>query len=329
MNKPNVSRNGSIDALRLLLAFFVVTNHTCIFGGKTRDFLDCAVPTFLMISGYFFRASTIEEECALFAKAIKKFTLIFLEFLFMYAAWDIIKYLALGVTSPYDMAALWTCDPMWCPPLWYIQSFLYTNITLWIICKLSQMGKWGFSLHKTSTPLLTCVTVVLWLLLKGPLQCFPLGWHITICFVFYSLGILLRRIPANKIKMPYILLGGGFSIVLIVSCRLLGITEGTGLPVAYHFTTVVFCVFLFMFFVKSNIPSANIFSRYGREYSLCIYMVHWIFIEFYTLGIWGASHFYSKPIVVMTVSVMLSISYVWIKRQIMKSITKQACIPTP
>lgn len=52
-----VNRNGSIDVLRAVMAFVVIVNHTCIFGMKMQDLLDCAVPVFLIISGYYFHST--------------------------------------------------------------------------------------------------------------------------------------------------------------------------------------------------------------------------------------------------------------------------------
>ena len=88
-----VNRNGSIDVLRAVMAFVVIVNHTCIFGMKMQDLLDCAVPVFLIISGYYFHSTSMEEEKRKLRKAISKISYLFVGSVFLYVTWGGIKFL--------------------------------------------------------------------------------------------------------------------------------------------------------------------------------------------------------------------------------------------
>lgn len=102
-------------------------------------------------------------------------------------------------------------------------------------------------------------------------------------------------------------------LIISVLCRRIGLIEKDGLSVAYHLPTVLFSVILFIIFLKLHISESNIFSMIGHKYSLHIYIVHWIFIELYQIGIIGCLPIYTRPLVVMILSIVLSVLYEKIK----------------
>lgn len=321
---PKDLRNGSIDSLRLLLAFVVVINHTCIFGQYVQDIIDCAVPVFLMISGYFFQPKSVKEEYDSYIKNIRKLTPIILGALLLYLSWDLLKYLAWGIITHYSITTLWTCTNLFCPPLWYIQSFLYMNVILLSIIKISQ--KIGCNIALCLVPLryLLLFAICLWLCLKGILQDSPFGWNIILCFVFFIFGFCIRKCSIDKLNLPWIALGGVISIASSVMFRYIGLIDSGGLSVAYHMPTVAFSVILFISALKIKISPYNLLSRIGRVYSLYIYIVHWIFIEFYTIGIWGKLPVFSRPLIVLIASLSLSMLYVYSTRYL-QSIKSKFC----
>lgn len=87
-----VNRNGSIDVLRAVMAFVVIVNHTCIFGMKMQDLLDCAVPVFLIISGYYFHSTSMEKEKRKLRKAISKISYLFVGSVFLYVTWGVLSF---------------------------------------------------------------------------------------------------------------------------------------------------------------------------------------------------------------------------------------------
>ncbi|SDQ22655.1 Surface polysaccharide O-acyltransferase, integral membrane enzyme [Prevotella sp. khp1] len=303
-------RNGSIDALRLILAFIVVTNHTCIFGLYAQDIIDCAVPVFLMISGYYFTPSTLEEEKARYAKNIKKLTPILIGSILLYILWDVVKYYIFEINTPYSISTLWTCANLFCPPLWYIHAFLYLNVILWVVTTISSHLNKEVSIRKTPTFVLLLIAFLLWVFIKSQYHII-FGWNIILCFVFFVIGVLIRRFSINNFDNRLVIaMGGAFSIFISVVLRKYGIQELSGLDIAYHFPTVLLSICLLLLFAKLHISSTNVISQVGRKYSLHIYIVHWMIIEIFNL----ANNFQIPPLIrpfaVTLISLLLSMLYV-------------------
>lgn len=210
-------RNGSIDALRFILAFIVVTNHTCIFGLYAQDIIDCAVPVFLMISGYYFTPSTLEEERARYVKNIKKLTPILIGSILLYILWDAVKYYIFGKNTPYSISTLWTCTNLFCPPLWYIQAFLYLNMILWAVTTISCYLRKDRSIRNTPSFVLLLIVFSLWMFLKSHYHII-FGWNILLCFVFLVIGVLIRRFAINSFANRFVLAMGGGNIHIFKCC---------------------------------------------------------------------------------------------------------------
>lgn len=305
-----VGRNGSIDALRFILAFIVVTNHTCIFGKYAQDMIDCAVPVFLMISGYYFMPSTLVDERARYSKNVKKLSFILIGSILLYILWDVVKYYIFGKNTPYSISTLWTCTNLFCPPLWYIQAFLYLNMILWAVTTISSYLRKEISIRKTPSFVLLLIVFSLWMFLKSHYHII-FGWNIILCFVFFAMGVLIRRSAINSFANRFVLaMGGAISILLSVVLRYYSINDSSGLDVAYHFPTIAFSICLLLFFSKLHISSTNVVSQVGCKYSLHIYIVHWMIIEIFSL----ANNFQNPPLIrpfaVTLITLLLSMSYV-------------------
>lgn len=203
-------RNGSIDALRFILAFIVVFNHTqYIFGLYVQDIIDCAVPVFLMISGYYFTPSTLAEERARYAKNIKKLTPVLIGSTLLYVLWDAAKYYIFGIRTPYSISTLWTCANLFCPPLWYIHAFLYLNVILWAVATISSHLHKEISIRKAPTFVLLLMTFSLWICLKVTFVIMPFGQRVLLCFVYFILGVIIRKSTLNDFNNRFVLAMGG------------------------------------------------------------------------------------------------------------------------
>lgn len=208
--KTNLVRNGSIDTLRLLMAFIVVVNHTCIFGLMVQDYIDCAVPVFLIISGYYFSTNTLYSEISKIKKTCWKLLKILLGAFCLYIVWDFLKYCIWNEESTYSWNTLWTCRNLFCPPLWYVHSLLYLMLFFLIIDKIFFLKhRPDCYVSRLSSSVIAITVIVLWLLFKIDVMHYIPNDNNFICIIFLFIGILIKRYNLSLSNKRIILWGGG------------------------------------------------------------------------------------------------------------------------
>lgn len=200
-----MSRNGSIDVLRLLLAFIVVVNHTCIFGAKLQDTIDCAVPVFLMISGYYFYSNRMEEEIMKCRKSVAKLFSIMLGSVMLYVLWDVAKFQIWGEHTEYSIYTLFTCTNYFCPPLWYIHAMLYLYAFLYLIETTFKRLHIDFSLSRQPAILLVLAFITLRMLMGY----YSSSHNIVLCLSFLILGLVQAKIKWS-VRTDIALIWGGY-----------------------------------------------------------------------------------------------------------------------
>lgn len=327
MNSPinNSARNGSIDVLRLFLAFLVVANHSCIFGLKSQDYLDCAVPGFLIITGYFFPTKDLSSEFEKIKRTCKKLLGIILGTVCLYLVWDLIKYCIWDETTPYSLSTLYTCRNYFCPPLWYVQALLYLMVLFLCIDKLLLISHHE-KYHVSNLPawILATIIIVVWGLFKlGIVQLLP-NDNNAICLVYLFIGILIRRYPIS-IKNKWLIFIGVGIIIINTILKTNGINLEGGAKTCYHYSTVILSVVIFLFFKNLNIKSTHSLARWGLKCSMHIYVVHWIFIEIWYDNRNGIPYIlqFVIPFVIFALSILASFIYQYICKRL-RSIRSQS-----
>lgn len=314
LSKNNFARNGAIDVLRILMAFLVITNHSCIFGSMSQDYLDCAVPVFLIITGYYFPTKDLSAEIDKIKRTCRKLIGLILGAICLYLVWDLLKYIIWDETTPYSLSTLYTCRNLFCPPLWYVQALLYLMVLLLCIDKIIAYLHYE-KYHISNLPIwiLATVVIVVWSLFKfGVIQLIPNDNNL-ICLVFLFIGILIKRCPIN-IKNKWLIFIGGGIIIINTILKLNGLNIDAGVNSCYHYSTVILSVLIFLFFKNLNIKSTHFLARWGLNYSMHIYIVHWIFIEIWYKNREGLPHtfMFAIPFIIFTFCMLASFIYQYI-----------------
>lgn len=280
-NMQQNSRNYSIDALRILCAFFVVILH-CHSGEWTSPLTRCAVPIFLMISGYliFDQHKIISRTKKSLRKTLKLccvstlFFSIYYELLFykMNSSFFIptrkqLLYFFIFNENPFGYH------------LWYLFAFLYALLILWVVAKYNLFKK-AFA----AIPILLALDLIFgkysYIILKSTYPYVYVRNFICVGFPYLLLGAWIKQYESKlknvirKNHLPlYIAL---FTLTSFVEKYICSIQEVNPQREHYLSTTLLsLSLFLTFLFWKQK---QNIFSQMGQKYSLLIYIIHPVFI---------------------------------------------------
>lgn len=279
-NNPNVAsqRNHSIDIMRCICAFMVVYLHTHYWGGYPMYVCRCAVPVFMMITGYFLYSEDTDKMALKSQKAIKHLLRILL--------WSVLFYVLLTLYYCYkthDFTAFsWPVimksftyaelDNLYFGfHLWYLHAVLYALCLLWIALKMKALR-----LFYVLCPIFLILNLEL---VKAGLYPIVGNYHMPTYLSFgipyLVLGMMVRRYKSNIFRLPKMLFPG-FCIMLLV---LLWVEDkwlvSIGITPNDKYVTTIFLSFALLSMCSRIVcKQENIFALIGRKNSLDIYIFH-------------------------------------------------------
>lgn len=288
-------RNYSIDTLKFICAILVIYIHTPqpeIWDTYITPIIRCAVPIFFMISGYYTYGKNNLND------AIKKRIIYMLKIF----AWSFLLYATCFIVVNkkdslehqqilYSHKFLLFQAIPYGMHLWYLHAYIYVLIILLIVEKFN-LYKWLF--HATPILLITALII-------GKYSDYFGGKELHIHtrnflftgLPFFAIGMIIKQ--CKKLPNQYI------TIILCLISYIVGIFEvihakGGG---DWYASTIILSTSIFILFLNTKQTRDNIFSKIGREDSLYIYLLHFLFAIF--ISIVGKQipylPYYSAPLV--------------------------------
>ncbi|MCR5617485.1 MAG: acyltransferase [Clostridiales bacterium] len=275
----NTSRNHSIDVMRIIMAFLVVTIHWP-FDGKAGNvfftFGKTAVPFFLVICGYMLYRDDSKEMMKRLLKQTKRMLIFFVGANLFYgvvtAIGDLISMGRIDM-KPYFTSkkildfVLYNFSPF-SEHLWFLGSLLYALIILLILNKLKVVKYAVFA-----GPLLIAAYVILSHLNVG--EPYQLRNAILVGLSYPLTGMLIRRFEKNILSIKFI------SVILIVLSILASAaaifelnTYKRGVEVPFVGCEVLTIVLVLLCLKFPEFGMGTYAEKLGRRSSLGIYIMH-------------------------------------------------------
>ena len=272
-------RIHSIDTLRIVMAFLVVTIHIPFNGTTGNIFITygkVAVPFFLVVCGYLLYRDSPDEMMP----RLKKQTI---RMLIFYIGSNILYFLAMTLSAHIDGHSLYYTSKQYLDfllynmspfseHLWFFGSLLYALIILMILNKFKLVNKAMFV-----SPLLIATYVILSHL--NVAEAYVLRNVILVGLPYTMMGMLIRRYEneLTKIKNPILWI---LALVLCVTAIIeLNIyPQGVGVP--YISCEILVYVVVLLCLKYPSFGKGTLAEKMGVELSLPIYILHAIPIIF-------------------------------------------------
>lgn len=273
------SRNHSIDFMRIVMAFLVVTIHLPFSGSAGNVFITfgkTAVPFFLVICGYMLYRDDSKEMMSRLLKQTKRILIFFLASNVFYALATALY--DKKMNGKVDMKPYFTKKAMkdfllynfspFSEHLWFFGSLLYALLILLLLNKVKALKPAMFL-----GPVLIATYVVLSHMGVG--EAYQLRNAILVGLSYTMTGMLIRRYEKKILRikaLPAILgiLAVGASVAAIFELNTY--KKGTGVPfVGCEVLTIVLVLLCLRF---PNFGKGTYAEKLGRTCSLPIYVMH-------------------------------------------------------
>lgn len=278
-------RNYSIDILKFVCAALIVVLHSnCKWHDAVLPLTRCAVPCFLMVSGFLLYS---EEKGIGRERLLRNIKHIVHIILWSTALFAVVKE---AQSILHDGSLFFPSVGQWCKfivlndnpfgfHLWYLGAYLYVLLIMLVVDK--------YKLWR----LLFCLTPILLLsdLVLGKYSLLLLNQEFPyICvrnFLFvgipnFMLGVWIKVCKSKLLSINKIIFGGGiilFSITSIIEKTIL--LNLNKCPAREHYLSTTFLAFcLFMFVLSCKSTKSSVLSKAGERDSLYIYIFHPLFL---------------------------------------------------
>ncbi|MCR5527720.1 MAG: acyltransferase [Saccharofermentans sp.] len=318
----STDRIHSIDVMRIVMAFFVVTIHLP-FTGKAGDvfvtFGKTAVPFFLVVCGYFlFREDNAEMMKRLIKQTKRMFVFyvlanIFYAGMFALMSWkmegSLASFKACFEKKPLMDFLLYNFSPF-SEHLWYLGSLLYALLIMLFLNKLKVLKHVMFI-----SPALIAAYVVMAHMGIG--EFYQLRNALFIGLGYTMTGMLIRRYEKKILSIKHL---GIILPLLFVACTVAGIYElnhyeqGTGVPfIGCEIMTYVIVLLCLRF---PNFGIDTFAEKFGRDCSLPVYIMHIAVMMLFMMT--SFSKFFGNygAVTVFVVTAAIAGAYVSIKKAI-------------
>lgn len=301
------TRYGSYDVLRSIMAFIVIANHSMIFGEISNDLISIPVPVFYMISGYFCYRSDGINEHEVVKKQFKKCVKVLLMSYVFYAIFHIVY---CGITRNeymFSISTLYTCCNLFCPPLWYLHSYVYMLLLILLLHTVK------IHLNNVISPLFVSVIIISAYVMLH-IKTIPMLVQHVYCYslAFYILGQAMKKYEnlwKNRFRLFHI-------IILLILITVIGFINRYYQIDVYQYTiaTILISMNLFILFGNINISAKKWIAKVGRKYSLHVYIFHWIFVVLLNQMFSHMPLFVRLiyPLILLVLSLSVSVVYKWI-----------------
>lgn len=316
------SRIHSIDVMRIVMAFLVVTIHWP-FMGKAGDvfvtFGKTAVPFFLVVCGYFlFREDNAEMMKRLIKQTKRMFIFyvlanVFYAGLFALMSWktegSLASFKACFEKKPLMDFLLYNFSPF-SEHLWYLGCLLYALLIMLLLNKLKVL-KYAMFI----SPALIAAYVVMAHMGVG--EFYQLRNAIFIGLGYTMTGMLIRRYEKKILSVKYL---GIILPLLFIACTVAAIYElghyeqGTGVPfVGCEIMTYVIVLLCLRF---PNFGVDTFAEKFGRDCSLPVYILHIAVMMVFMMTSFGKFFGDYGAVTIFVVASAVSGAYVSIKKAI-------------
>ena len=313
-------RLHNIDSLKFLCAVLVIFLHVHTpYQEYILPLTRCAVPCFLIISGYLIYTEDKTRLEGHLKRSIGKIFQILVWSTLVFAA---VKFLFAFKNNDFSFLNLKTLGKFillnenpFGFHLWYIGAYLYALIIVYFSVKSNKLKYiwWSVPILLMLDLCLGKYSLVLWhkefpFILVRNFLCVGLP--------YFSIGMLLKRWkePILDFKYLQILAMGGvilFSLTSLMENRLLIELQANATRDHYVSSTFL-AVSLFILFLSITQAKTNTLSVLGEKDSLYIYIFRPLFIIFfatvnkYLPNLWQETYLYVAPIIILVSTIILS-----------------------
>ncbi|MBR6483684.1 MAG: acyltransferase [Clostridiales bacterium] len=320
-----MTRNHSIDVMRILMAFLVVTIHWPFEGRAGQVFITygkTAVPFFFAVCGYFLFREDTDEMMKRLKKQAKRIGILYIAAKAFYGAYLAI-YLRISEGSFKGMKEFFTPEAVkelllynfspFSEHLWFLGSLLYALLIMMLLNKLKILKPALFA-----GPVLIASYVILsHLEIGSPVQ---LRNAILVGMGYTMTGMLVSRYKEKILDIKYL------KPVLWISCAVLAYTaivelntykQGTGVPfISCEFLTFVMLLLCLKY---PDIGKDTFAEKLGRDCSLPIYIMH-IFVM-HLMAVTGNDGFFGRfpPVCIFVITAFFAYLYSNIKKAIIRN----------
>lgn len=326
IDKPTI-RNNSIDALKLFCAFLVVVIHfddTPIYR-FTEPLTRIAVPCFFAISGYFLYGEDYISIRNRTSRHIKKVFVLLLVCSLLYAIKNKLAYGYYFAWFDFVSIFMFNDNPT-ALHLWYLSAYLYVLLIYWCLVP-AMYHDW----LKKLFPYLTLLIIGAIFLGKYSFvvnSVYPLIYSRNFLFTglpCFVIGIMVARYQSKLVNIKNLLwLIIGLLLVNIIESEVLQMFD-VGVVGDIYITTIPLTVLFLSLSLSSYLPN-NIFSEWGRKYSLYIYVYHVvignIFVKLLSSAPKIVSDYFSYclPLIVFFTTVTIIILFVKIRSYLIQKL---------
>ena len=315
-----MNRLYNIDALKLVCAVLVVFLHDATpYQEYILPLTRCAVPCFLIISGYLiFTEDKLKLESTLRRGVVKMFH-IFVWSTLLFAAVKVLQAFRHDDFGFLNFKALvnfvfFNENPFGFH-LWYIGAYLYTLVIVLFLTKKNLLNHayWIVPVLLLTDLCLGKYSIVLWH------KEFPVIFvrnFVCVGMPYFLIGMLLKHWREKMLNCKHLqifALGGVilFSLTSLMENRML-----VGLDMNatrdHYISSTFLAISLFLLFLSKKQAKANILSSLGERDSLYIYIFHPLFIMFFSAVdkhlpvFWQDSYLYLSPVIILVATIMFS-----------------------
>ena len=281
-------RNHSIDILRCVFAFMVVYLHTHYWIGYPVDLCRCAVPGFMVMTGFFLYSENQEEVERKLLKSAKHHLVIY--------AWSLLLYVLLTIRDCYKNGdfSCFSCDGLnkffiyaetdflyFGFHLWYLHAVIYALLIIW---GLSKIGKTAWLIW--FVPLFLLANYELFKYLVSPIVCdYHLPTYITFGIPYLFIGMIMKKNEETVktiSKSTVLILLVFFCVSLFFEGQLFDVI---GINANDKYVSTVFLVILLLIMcIAFPMSKESKMAEIGRKYSLDIYVFHnFMLFLYYTI----------------------------------------------
>ena len=315
-----MKRLHNIDSLKFLCAVLVIFLHVHTpYQAYILPLTRCAVPCFLIISGYLiFTEDKMKLEGHL-KRSISKMFQILVWSTFLFAAVKFLFAYKNGDFSFLNLKALGKFILLNENPfgfhLWYIGAYLYALIIVYFSVK-SNILKYMWWLVPILLLLDLCLgkySLVLW---HKEFPYIMVRNFLCVGLPYFFIGMLLKQWKEQILGFRYLqilALGGAilFSLTSLAENRLL-IELHANATRDHYISSTLLAISLFILFLSITQAKTNALSILGEKDSLYIYIFHPLFMTFFSTvnkylpNLWQEAYLYLAPVIILAATIIFS-----------------------
>lgn len=318
-----MNRNHSIDILRCVFAFMVVYLHTHYWIGYPMDVCRCAVPGFMVMTGYFVYLS---DKSAMYNRLLKSakhhmeiygWALLLYFFLMLWLCNKYNNFSAFSVSNLHKFLIYAEVDFLpYGFHLWYLHAVIYALLIIYLFSKYNVL-KYLVWL----TPFFLILNLELFKELVRPyIGSYHLPTYISFGIPFLIIGMSIQKYEERLKKIPAItwpLMSAFFFFLLFIERKTL-MNVGIN-PNDKYVCTIFLIIILLMICIAYPARREGPVATIGRKYSLDIYVFHnFILFLYYSLRdhlpsiINNYVFKYGSPILIFVFTLIFSMAFRYI-----------------